>query len=179
MRALRALRDTRLRPELRLREVPGPARSAPFTAALEATLLRPGRPDEELADGRFVVLHDPAGREDWDGTFRLVTLIRAGLEPELGTDPLMCEVAWTWLTEALAEHAPTHDLLGGSVTITVDESFGVLSDRAGQVELEVRASWTPTTPDLGPHLRAWAACLGSAAGLTPLPDGVAVLRPSH
>jgi hypothetical protein len=41
--------------------------------------------------------------------------------------------------------------------------------------VELRVSWTPETDDLAPHLEAWGDVLGSAAGLAPLPPGVAAL----
>ena len=89
IRALRSLRAVTVRPEIVLDEVPGPARIAPFSAALTAEVrsARRSLAADELASGRFVVLHDPAGQEAWDGTFRLVTLVRTAVEPEVGTDP--------------------------------------------------------------------------------------------
>ena len=65
VRALRSLRDVQLRPEIHLEEVPGPARIAPYTAALAAEVRANARDVEadDLASGRFVVLHDPAGQE--------------------------------------------------------------------------------------------------------------------
>ncbi|MEV6784924.1 DUF3000 family protein, partial [Streptomyces sp. NPDC051098] len=35
--------------------------------------------EDDLADGRLVLLHDPAGHDAWQGTFRMVTLVRAGV----------------------------------------------------------------------------------------------------
>ena len=58
----------------------------------------------ELATGRLVLLHDPAGHEAWQGTFRVVTYVRAELEPEMASDPLLPGVGWAWLTEALDGH---------------------------------------------------------------------------
>ncbi|HQY33000.1 DUF3000 domain-containing protein [Actinotalea sp.] len=176
VQALRALRDRRLRGEVRLTEVPAPARIAPYSVALSAEVVAgAGDPDEdELASGRFVLLHDPAGQEAWDGTFRAVTLVRATLEPDMGADPLLCEAAWTWVTDALAELPVAHRALGGTVTRVVSQSFGTLADRPSQVEVEIRASWT-AEGDLGEHLAAWATLLCTAAGLPPVPEGVTAL----
>ena len=80
------LRDVRLRPEVILEEVPAPQRIAPHALALSADVVVD---DEELATGRFVLLHDPAAPEAWEGTFRVVSFVRAALEPELGADPLL------------------------------------------------------------------------------------------
>ena len=61
------------------------------------------------------------------------------------------------------------------------QSFGALAGKHNDVELEMRASWTPVpaggagAADLGDHLAAWAQLLCTAAGLPPLPDGVTPL----
>ena len=172
--ALHALRDRRLRSEVRLTEVPAPARIAPYAVALSAEIAAPGSDDEDLASGRFVLLHDPDGQEAWEGTFRAVTLVRANLEAELGADPLLCEAAWSWVEESLhALDAPFH-ALGGTVTRIVSESFGALAERPSQVEVELRASWSPEG-DIGLHLEAWSTVLCTAAGIPPLPEGVAAI----
>lgn len=181
IRALRSLREVTLRPEVSLDEVPGPARIAPYTAALNAEV-RTARHDpeaDELASGRFVILHDPAGQDAWDGSFRLVTLVRAVLEPEVGADPLLAEVAWSWLSEALASADVDMRAAGGTVTRVLSQSFGALDERPELCELEMRASWTAADEDLGPHLRAWGELLCTVAGLPPLPEGVVALGPRH
>ncbi len=171
--ALHALRDRRLRSEVHLTEVPAPGRVAPYSVALSAEILGPGS-EAELASGRFVLLHDPAGQEAWDGTFRAVTLVRAVLEAELGTDPLLCEAAWSWVAEALESAGSPFHALGGTVTRVVSQSFAALAERPAQVEVELRASWTPEG-DVGDHLEAWSTILCTAAGLPPLPEGVAAI----
>lgn len=178
LRALRSLRGTRLRPEVRLEEVPGPGRIAPFSVALTAEVGAPHAADE-LASGRFVVLHDPAGHEAWDGTFRLVTLVRATLEAELGADDLLAEVAWTWFEDALADSGVVPHAAGGTVTRVLSRSFGALAERPAEAEIEIRASWTAPDGDLGPHLQAWAVLLCQAAGLPPQPRGVSAISPHH
>ena len=106
-----------------------------------------------------------------------MTLVRATLEPEMATDPLLAEVAWTWLDDALAHSHADAVAEGGTVTRVLSESFGALAGQANDVDLEIRASWTPTSTDLGAHLEAWSTLLCTAAGLPPLPDGVTSLRP--
>lgn len=179
VQALESLAARRLRAEVRLTEIPAPARIAPYAVALSAEVVTADDelvPDVEPASGRFVLLHDPDGQEAWAGTFRVVTLVRAALDAEVGADPLLCEAAWTWVAEALAHVDAGHHALGGTVTRVVSQSFGALAERPGEVEVEIRASWTPEG-DLGEHLAAWATVLCTAAGLPPLPDGVTVLSP--
>ena len=130
--------------------------------------------DEDATTGRFVLLFDPAGQEAWEGTFRVVTLVRASLDPEAGADPMLCEAAWTWVGEALAEQGADVTALGGTVTRVLSQSFGSLAERRPEVEVEIRASWSPLG-DKGAHLAAWSTILCTAAGLPPLPDGVTAL----
>jgi hypothetical protein len=100
--------------------------------------------------------------------------VRAELEPELGADPMLGQVGWSWLEEALDATGATATEVGGTVTRVVSESYGALATKPAAVEIEVRASWTPTG-DLGDHLVAWSVLLCTVGGLPPLPDGVAPL----
>lgn len=169
--AIQRLRAVRLRPEVLLEEVPAPQRIAPHAVAVSADVVLD---DEELATGRFVLLYDPAGQDAWEGTFRAVTFVRAALEPEMGADPMIGQVGWTWLQECLDGVGAAYGAAGGTVTRVVSESFGALADRSPSVEIEVRASWTPLD-DVGGHLQAWAGLLCTVGGLPPLPAGVAPL----
>lgn len=175
--ALRDLRVVQLRPEVRLTEVPAPSRIAPYAVAMTAEVVTAGLPDagDELASGRFVLLHDPSAPEPWDGVWRAVTFARAELEPELATDPMLGGVGWSWLMDALAQHEAPYVAEGGTVTRVVSESFAGLGERKTTVEMEIRASWTPTGPNLGVHLQAWSDLLCMIAGLPPLPEGVVAL----
>lgn len=177
-RALRTLREVRFRPELSIEEAPAPQRLAPHAVALTAEFIED---DDELGSGRFVLLHDPDGVEAWEGTFRAVTFIKAILEPDLATDPMLTGVAWSWLLESLDAYAGPYTALGGTVTRVMSESFGSLGDRDVSGQVEIRASWTPTgDPDLvGGSAQAWGATLAQAAGLLPVPEGVAILTPGR
>ena len=60
---------------------------------------------DEIGSGRFVLLYDPAGQDGWAGPFRVIAYLRAELEPEIAADPLIGQVGWSWLTEALDAQA--------------------------------------------------------------------------
>lgn len=165
------LRAARLRPEVVLEEVPAPQRIAPFSLALAAEVVVE---EEELATGRFVLLHDPSAPEPWEGTYRVVSFIRAALESDLATDPLMGQVGWAWLQESLAAAGAEHRASGGTITRVVSESFGALAGQAPTVDLELRASWTPVNDSLI-HLGAWSELLCTVGGLPPLAPGVSTL----
>ena len=174
-RALEELHHARLRPEIRLTEVPAPQRIAPDAVALTAEVVDPRDTDDDLASGRFVLLHDPSAPEPWGGQWRAVTFARAELEPEVATDPLLGEVGWSWLVDALGTRGVEYVAEAGTVTRVVSQSFAGLADRPASVEMEVRASWTPLGPEVGEHLLAWSDLLCTIAGLPPLPEGVVAL----
>lgn len=162
--AVEALSGARLRPELQLSSTPAPRRMAPYSFALAATVEVDG---EELADGRLVLLYDPAGQEAWGGEFRVVTMARAELEPEMAGDPVLSEVGWAWLMDALRAHGARFAEPSGTVTRCHSQYFGGLAERGSSTEIELRASWTPTDGRLERHLAAWGDLLCTCAGLPP------------
>ncbi len=166
------MRAARLRPEVVVAETPAPQRLAPFAAAITADVAVDG---DDLATGRLVLLHDPAGPPAWHGTFRLVSYVRAQLDPEMGADPLLGAVGWSWLTEALAEHGALFVAPSGTVTRVASESFGAIAGEVAEAEIEIRASWTPTTPAIDAHVEAWGDLMCHVAGIPPLPAGVVSL----
>ncbi len=168
--AVASLRSVQPRPEIELDEAPAPQRLAPYAHAVNASVVRD---DDEIATGRLILLHDPAGHESWQGTLRLVTYVNATLEPEMGTDPLLPAVGWSWLTDALSEQEARAAAIGGTVTQTFSTRFGDLAGPPPDAEIEIRASWTALDGHLDRHLRAWTTLLASTAGLPP--PGVARL----
>jgi hypothetical protein len=171
--ALDSLQSPILRPEFSLEEVPAPQRLAPHSIALAVEVV--DSDDEELAVGRFIVLHDPEGQDTWDGTFRVVSFVRAPMESDVVTDDLFDEVAWSWLTDALTDAGAKFHNASGTVTRTVSRSFAGIEDRSTETDLEIRASWSPDTEDLSQHVQAWLALVEKSSGLTPLPEGVTAL----
>ncbi|MDN4486772.1 DUF3000 domain-containing protein [Demequina sp. SYSU T00039] len=164
--ALLSLRGAPTHRDVRLAEVPAPGRIAPYAAAVSGELDVHGLE----ASGRFVVLHDPDGQPAWEGTMRIIALVKAVVEPEVGRDELWGEVAWSWLSDALA--GVPHRARGGTVTKVTSTSFGELAERPDEVTVELRASWTPTTTDLAPHIAAWTDLMAACAGIPPTPEGV-------
>lgn len=171
--ALASLQSPELRPEYSLEEVPAPSRLAPNSIALAIEVI--DADDEELAIGRFIVLNDPQGQDTWDGTFRVVSFVRAPMESDVVTDGLFDEVAWSWLTDALNESDAEYHNISGTVTRTISRSFAGLEDRNSETDLEIRASWSPNSADLSTHLNAWLALVEKSSGLLPLPAGVSAL----
>jgi hypothetical protein len=170
--AVSSLRRTTLRPEVRVEPIRPPQRLAPWSHALAADVRGPD--GTELSSGRLVLLYDPDGAEAWDGVLRLVAFASAEMDPDIAGDPLLPEVGWSWLTEALAERGAAFLAAGGTVTQTTSTRFGDLHGPRTSVALELRGSWTARTTELGPHLLAFVDLLCTAAGLPP--EGVTVLK---
>ena len=173
--AVQQMREATLRPEILAEEMPSPQRIAPYSSALAADLSVDG---EDVGGGRLVLLHDPDGNDAWEGTFRLVAYARAEVDPELAADPMLAGVGWSWLTEALDAHGAQYAAPSGTVTCVSSESFGGLAPEGATAQIEIRASWTPlgdVATGLGAHVEAWGEVMCTAAGLPPVPDGVATL----
>jgi hypothetical protein len=162
--AVGSLGAVTIRSEVRVEEVRPPQRLAPWSHALALDVLVD---DEELATGRLVLLHDPAGYEAWEGTLRLVAYVSAELDPEMAADPLLPEVGWSWLVDALDAEGAGYRAAGGTVTQTSSTRFGDLAGPRRTSDLELRASWTPVGQDVSAHLRAFVDLLCTAAGLPP------------
>jgi hypothetical protein len=170
-RAVANLTATRVRSEVRVEPLRPPQRLAPWSYAVTADVY--GDDGEELATGRLVLLHDPDGAEAWDGVLRLVGFASAEMDAQIGVDPLLPEVAWSWLVSALEERDAAFRAAGGTVTQTTSTRFGDLAGPRTTIGLELRASWTADNAELGPHLRAFVDLLCAAAGLPP--EGVTIL----
>lgn len=162
-----------VRPEIELSTIRPPQRLAPYSHALGAEVRRDET--EAVADpaagdafGRLILLHDPDGAEAWDGTMRLVAYIQADLDPHEAVDPLLPEVAWSWLADALESHSQEVTALGGTVTATTSVRYGDISGPERAHQLEIRASWTATTLSLETHVQAFCEVLEHAAGLPPI-----------
>jgi len=191
--AFRAGQDAQSQRGLMFEDVPAPKRLAPYAMAIAATVQRD---DVDVAWGRLVLLYDPDGHDGWDGFFRLVAYVRADVEPEIAADPLLGEVGWSWLSEALDAHVPGYAVPSGTVTRVITEGFGAKRDELPLTGFELRASWSPVGPgdsrgphgsagnsdldalDLSAHIAAWCDCLSAAAGLEP-PGTRALRQPGH
>lgn len=162
-----------IRPEVTLDDVPAPIRLAKHGLALEGEILSG---DDELAHGRFVLLHEPGGQDTWQGDTRIVVFVKAVLEPDLAVDPLLLDVGWDWLTESIASRDVEVVALSGTVSRTGSRGFGDLADSEVEGAIELRASWTIAPEDTEGALLAWCDLLATAGGLVPLQDGVRALR---
>ncbi len=98
-----SLRAFTPRAEIVLEEVPAPQKLATYAFAFSADVSNGllGDDEDEIASGRFVLLHEPGGQDTWEGEFRCVTFVLADVDPVMQQDPLLPEVVWSWFLEAL------------------------------------------------------------------------------
>ncbi len=166
--ALEAVRRAVLRPELVMNEIPAPGSLAPYAMALAAdvTPARHGS-DSELGTGRFILLYDPAGSEAWGGQFRVVCFAQAPLETDIGLDPFLAEVAWSWLVDALDARGANYTAASGTATKILSTGFGELASQGDGAQIELRASWTPLDHEITAHVEGWGELLCMLAGLPP------------
>lgn len=174
--ALAAIRRAKLRPELTLSEIPSPSQVAPYSYALSADVNPASHDvDSELGTGRFILLFDPASPEAWGGQFRVVCFAQAPLETEIGLDPFLADVAWSWLVDALDTRGARYHLPSGTATKILSTGYGELANQGDGAQLELRASWSPLDNDLGAHVEGWGELLCMLAGLPPAVKGVSLL----
>lgn len=171
--ATATLATARLRNEIEVGPIRPPQRLAPLSHAVGLEVAHKEElyvPEQTEGDayGRFILLCDPEGAEVWDGTMRIVTYLQADIEPAVATDPMLTDVAWSWLVDGLTARDVQYKMLGGTVTSTNSVRYGDLSGPPSAYQLELRASWTAIDHNLAPHLEAVADTLASIAGLPPV-----------
>lgn len=172
-----AVRDFQWRPEVQAHEITSPQKIAPYAVAFEAEVTTAC--DDMAATGRLVVLHNPAGDSAWDGSTRIVSYAQADVDFDMANDPLLPDVAWSWLMDALRNAGAEHTAASGTVTTMTSRSFGELDAKPDSAEVEVRCSWTVVDEQaMGQQVEAWQELLCQLAGLEPLVEGVIVLS-SH
>ncbi len=172
------LRTFTPRNEITLEEVPAPQKLATYSFAFTADISNglTGDAEDEVASGRFVLLHEPGGQDTWEGDFRCVTFMRADVDSQMQEDPLLPEVGWNWLLDSLQATGARLNAPSGTVTRVSSASFGKLSPRNDDSEIEIRASWSPvikSVEEIFSHVEGWCNLMTEVAGLPPIPDGVA------
>jgi hypothetical protein len=177
--ALELVRHAQTRQELVLGDIPAPSGIAPYAVALTGDV-RPARHgvDSLLGSGRFVLLFDPDEPEAWGGAFRVVCFAQAPLETDIGLDPFVAEVAWSWLEDALDARDAHYTAASGTATKVLSTGFGELAGQGDGAQLEVRASWTPAPNSIAASVEGWSELLCLLAGLPPTADVVGLL-PGH
>ncbi|WP_181816029.1 DUF3000 domain-containing protein [Dermatophilus congolensis] len=163
VQAVGELESVRFRRHVEIEPLPAPKRIAPYAVAY-AVHVWPARGGDATATGRFVLLHDPAGHEEWGGVWRVVIFAQADVEPEVAEDQLLAEATWSWLTDSLTAEGVDYQRLGGTVTRTSSRGFGALEGERASNAVEVRASWSPVDRHVAGQFRAFGDLLAYMGG---------------
>ena len=173
--AVESISSVAFREELTVRQIDSPSGVAPYSYALAAdVLIAEHEHESQHGTGRFILLYDPAEPESWGGPFRVVAFAQAPLEAEIGLDPFLANVAWSWLTAALTIREADYFNASGTATRILSTGFGELADSGEGAQIELRASWSPASPHMGEQAEAWGELLCMLAGLPPTADAVSL-----
>lgn len=161
------------RDELVISEIPAPTGLAPFAHALAADVNPAHHADDsDLGTGRLIVLFDPDEPEAWEGAIRIICFAQAPLEHDIGVDPFVADVAWSWLMDGLAVRDAQFTAESGTATKVLSTGFGSLAPQGSGAQLELRASWSPIGDELTAHVEGWTELLCMLAGYPPTQEGV-------
>lgn len=173
--AVESISAVAFRDELTVRQIDSPGGVAPYSYALAAdVLIAEHEHESQHGTGRFILLYDPEEPESWGGPFRVVAFAQAPLEAEIGLDPFLANVAWSWLTDALTIREADYFNASGTATRILSTGFGELADSGEGAQIELRASWSPASPQMGEQAEAWGELLCMLAGLPPTADAVSM-----
>jgi hypothetical protein len=170
------MQAAKTRPELSITEIPAPGSLAPNSLALAADVVPAEHGiDSPLGTGRFILLHDSSAPEAWGGEFRVVCFAQSPLDTDMALDPFMADVAWSWLVDALDSRGANYHSASGTATKILSTGYGELQSQGVGAVIELRASWTPDSHEIGPHVEGWSELLCMLAGLPPAVEGVSLL----
>ncbi len=174
--ALESIERARVRRDVVIESIPAPSGLAPWSVALSADVNpTPHGVELDLGTGRLVLLYDEDEPDAWGGRFRIVCFAQAPLEPEIGLDPFLAEVTWSWLTDALDARGAKYTAASGTATKIISTGFGELAAQGDGAKIELRASWTPLESDVSAHVEGWTELVCMLAGLPPGAEGVTML----
>ena len=171
------LKFAAMRDELVIEQIPSPQNLASSSIAFSANIQDDSAGVHgDMGTGRFILMHEPQDQEQWGGRFRIVCFAKSPLETDLGSDDMISDVSWDWLTEALARHGADYSNAAGTATRIISSGFGSLAGQSDHAELEMRASWSPVGGDISRHFEAWQDLVCIMSGLPSVAEKVADLR---
>jgi hypothetical protein len=168
---LAGLTQLNTRDEISLTQIPSPKGIAPEAIAISAEV------DHEISSdhgvSRLVFCRDPEQPQGWNSDFRIIGYAKSPVELEMAKDDYSAALAWEWLKDSLRASGAEFAHEAGTTTTVVSTGHGGLITSPQHAELEIRASWAPTSYDLTNHLVGWVELLALISGLPPRDSKVA------
>lgn len=167
---LSGLGQVDLRAEINLTQIPSPKGIAPEAIAISAEVNHEISSDHGVS--RLVFCRDASQPEGWFSEFRIIGYAKSPVELEMAKDDYSAALAWEWLKDSLRENGATFAHEAGTTTSVVSTGHGGLITQPQHAEIEIRASWAPTSYDLSAHLIGWIELLAMISGLPPKQSNV-------
>jgi len=159
------------RPEISITQIPSPKGIAPEAVAIAAEI------DHEIASdhgvSRLVFCRDTSMPEGWNSELRIIGYAKSPIELDMAKDEYLSSLPWEWLRDSLNAAGAGFAFDAGTTTTVISTGHGSLITQPQHAELEIRASWAPTTMDLALHLEAWIELLALISGLPPKDSSIA------
>ncbi len=162
---LSGIAEVSVRDEITLNQIPSPKGIAPEAIAISAEINHEQNSDHGIS--RLVFCRDPDQPEGWMSEFRIIGYAKSPIEIDMAKDDYSAALAWEWLKENLANAGAGFAQEAGTTTTVVSTGHGSLITQPQHGELEIRASWAPTTENLAAHLNGWVELLAMISGLPP------------
>jgi hypothetical protein len=162
---LSGIAEISVREEITLTQIPSPKGIAPEAITISAEVNHLQEVDHGIS--RLVFCRDPEQPEGWDSEFRIIGYAKSPIEIDMAKDDYSAALAWEWLKENLANAGAGFAQEAGTTTTVVSTGHGALITQPQHGELEIRASWAPTSSDLTTHLLGWVELLAMISGLPP------------
>jgi hypothetical protein len=162
--AAKGLSDPFLRGEVKTSQIPAPKGIAPHALAFAAEVPNKADTATNRGVGRIVFIHDPEQFLVWGSNFRVIAYGKSPVETDTHRDEDPANYYWQLLIRALAKHNVKYLNEAGTVTKMTSTGMGSLSTEAAASEVELRASWSPTTGEFEKHFAAWQDLIATMAG---------------
>jgi hypothetical protein len=164
--------------EVSVHQIEAPQGLAPNSIAFAADIVA-GTGHLDRGTGRLIFLDDPDEPVAWGGRSRAIIFAQSPLEVDLGSDEMYSTATWATLLDELAESGAQYDHAAGTVTRVISTGFGDLTPQGRGTQVEVRASWSPKSYEIGQHIEAWQDLVCIMSGFAHLPQGVSSIAPRN
>jgi hypothetical protein len=159
------------RPEIALTQIPAPKGIAPQALAIAAEINHETASDHGVS--RLVFCYDPSMPEGWNSAYRIIGYAKSPIELDMAQDDYLSQLPWEWLKDSLRQSGASFEHEAGTTTTVISTGHGALLTQPQHAELEIRASWAPSSFDLAAHLEGWIELLALISGLPPKDSKVA------
>jgi hypothetical protein len=151
-----ALRDSEVRPEVKIQQIDAPQNLARHALAFSCDVDPESTSAKiDLGTGRFVLLWDDLPQENWSSNFRVICFAKSPLETDIGFNDESSDLAWAWLVTAMGNRSAKYGAEAGTTTRVISVGHGSIAAQKHHAELELRASWCPEGVNFSSHLEAW------------------------